>query len=256
MTNKNQPKNSQEDRPSRPNERTTGRSRRAHCIQPWLSTRDKLVLLTICLNALGLLAVILYYTTDSFTVAPRTIKFLSGSASRNGASAEVRMGDEITFEEMFQEIASQYELDWQLLARLAYRESGLDPLAVRKKDKDTGLMQIIPSTWAEWAPKVGVSDPFDPYSNVLVGAAYLAFLREYFGEMGYPEDHWILVAYNWGPHNLHQFLERGGRWAEVPEKQRRYALDILQSASDTPPGWEEIRNEVVTRKHSLPPFAD
>jgi soluble lytic murein transglycosylase-like protein len=167
------------------------------------------------------------------------------------ASKQADARVEITYEEMFREIAPQYGLDWRMLARQAYQESRLDPLAVGR-DHDTGLMQIVPSTWREWAPQVGVTDPFDPYSNVLVAAAYLAFLRGYFSEMGYPEDRWMLVAYNWGPHNLRRLLEQGGGWEQVPPKRQNYALAVLEATSDLPPGWGHICDEPVIKTLDMP----
>lgn len=134
----------------------------------------------------------------------------------------------MTYEQIFQEIAPQYNLDWRLLAQLAYRESRLNRWAIGR-DNDLGLMQILPTTWDEWAPQVGVTDPFDPYSNVLVGAAYLAYLRDYSQQRGYSEPYWMLVGYNWGPNNLGQLFAGNGSWAQVPEKQRRYVLAIMQT---------------------------
>ena len=157
-----------------------------------------------------------------------------------------RMRGEITYEQMFQEIAQEHNLDWRLLAIHAYRESHLDPRALGA-DNDMGLMQIIPSTWNEWAPRVGVSDPFDPYSNVLVGAAYLAFLREHFSDLGYTDPHWMLVAYNWGPYNLHILLENGGGWEEIPVPPRQYALDILQADSTISVNWRDVEFHLATR---------
>ncbi len=157
-----------------------------------------------------------------------------------------RMRGEITYEQMFREIARAHDLDWQMLARHAYRESGMDPMALGE-DNDMGLMQIIPSTWNEFAPQVGVTDPFDPYSNVLVGATYLVYLREHFGELGYTDPHWMLVAYNWGPYNLHTLLANGGSWEEIPALPRQYALDILQISPNTSVNWEVVERELVTR---------
>ena len=227
--------------------RWAGRDPRARCVQYHLSLQNLLALIAACLISLSVL--ILIYVTD-FTVIAYVGRF---SKTTSEASVPAGVGGvEITYEEMFQEIAAQYDLDWHLLVRVAYQESRLDPRAVGK-DEDTGLMQIVPCTWNEWAPKVGVFDPFDPYSNVQVAAAYLAFLRKHFTEMGYPEDRWMLVAYNWGPNNLRRLLEGGGGWDQVPEKRRRYALSILQSASDTSPGWEEIRDETVTSRNLTKP---
>ncbi len=164
---------------------------------------------------------------------------------------ETQLGsNQITYKVMFQDIAAQYELDWRLLARQAYRESRLDPLAIGQS-QDMGIMQIIPSTWDEWAPKVGVTDPFDPYSNVQVGAAYLAFLRDYFRERGYPEQQWMIIAYNWGPNNLRQTLENGGTWGDIPELQRRYALEILD-AVPAKFDWQDVETELTTRMTILP----
>ena len=135
---------------------------------------------------------------------------------------------EMTYEEIFKEIAAAYDLDWRLLAAQAYYESRLNPLAIGQ-DYEAGLMQLRPSTWNTWAAKVGASNPYDPYSNILVAATYLAFLRDYFSELGYSEEEWMLIAYNWGPANLQQLLEGGGGWADVPATTRRYTLNILQA---------------------------
>ena len=144
---------------------------------------------------------------------------------------------ELTYEEMFEEIAGQYNLDWRLLAELAYQESRLDPLALGK-DNDMGLMQIIPSTWNEWAPKVGVTDPFDPYSNTLVGAAYLAYVRDFALVRGHPEPQWMLIGYNWGPDNLAKLFAANGDWAQVPVRPRNYAVQILQAVSTRSNRWQ------------------
>lgn len=216
-----------------------------------------LTLMTICLAVLGLF--IARALIDSFSTSLQTARVTGenleaendlarrpAETSPAGRPEEAGEALALTYEAMFQEIAPQYGLDWQLLAQQAYRESRLDPFAVGQ-DYEMGLMQIMPSTWNEWAPKVGVTDPYDPYSNVLVAAAYLAFLKEYFVEKGYPEDYWMLIAYNWGPNNLRQVFENDGDWAQVPEKQRRYALLILEAMPNTPPGWDKIQDELVAR---------
>lgn len=155
--------------------------------------------------------------------------------SAPGAAGDVAKNRaEMTHEEIFQEIAPQYGLDWHLLAEIAYQESRMDPWALGR-DNDMGLMQIIPSTWNEWAPKVGVTDPYDPYSNVLVAAAYLAYIREYAGARGYTEDYWMLVGYNWGPNNLRQLFN--DTQMRIPDRQDRYARDILRARANGLARW-------------------
>lgn len=133
-----------------------------------------------------------------------------------------------SYDALFQAAARQHHFDWQLLARLAYLESRFDAEAVGAKG-ELGLMQIHPSTWQTWALKVGVTDPFDPQSNILVGTTYLAHIRDRLTREGYGEVKWMLAAYNWGPENLQQLFKSGGGWSEVPLKTRQYALRISQS---------------------------
>ena len=134
----------------------------------------------------------------------------------------------VTYEDIFKEAGQTYNLEWQLLAEQAYWESRFNPYA-RGRQGEMGLMQIAPATWQVWGPKVGVSDPYDPYSNVLVAAAFLDYLRGHFAGLGYPEKYWMFIAYNWGPHNLEQMLANGDDWAAIPTLTRRYSLDIVRA---------------------------
>jgi soluble lytic murein transglycosylase-like protein len=135
----------------------------------------------------------------------------------------------VPYEEIFRSIAAEYNLDWHLLVEQAYRESRFDPLAVGKAN-DLGLMQVLPATWDEWAPKVGVYDPFDPASNVRVAAAYLDWIRAQLVKQGRPEPYWMLVAYNWGIGNVLKLLKAGGGWSQVPPERQAYAVDITLGA--------------------------
>lgn len=145
--------------------------------------------------------------------------------------AELAPGTHLTYQQMFQEIATQYNLDWQLLAEIAYQESRFNPRALGRSS-EMGLMQIHPTTWQAWAPKVGVADPYDPYSNVQVAAAFLAYLRDFCHSRGYPDSYWVLIGYNWGPNNLNKLFQQQGNLDQVPDRPRQYALRILQLEPD------------------------
>ncbi len=147
-------------------------------------------------------------------------------SSWDGLAGLAQTGD-ITYKQMFMDVAQQYNLDWRLLAEQAYWESRLKPDAVGYRH-EMGLMQIMPATWDEWAPKVGVTDPYDAYSNTLVAAAYVVYLQDQLAKMGCTEDYWVLVAYNWGLQNVADLLQNDGSWGEIPEKTRRYTLEVLR----------------------------
>lgn len=93
-----------------------------------------------------------------------------------------------------------------------------------------GLMQIMPATYREWAPKVGLdanSDPYDPTNNKKVGAAYLAFLMNRYGD---PEL--ALAAYNYGLGRIDNLIEKHGAsleaiYAHLPAETQKYVPGVL-----------------------------
>lgn len=148
-----------------------------------------------------------------------------------------------TYEALFREAAARYNLDWRAVAAVAYHESRLVTDAVGGVG-EYGLMQIHPVTWEEWAPLVGVEDPFDPRSNVLVGAAYLAFVEEYSAELGYDDDHWAFLAYNWGPNNLRRHAEGTNSWESVPPRNQNYVYVLYEHMQPEQPWWARLGDSV------------
>lgn len=150
-----------------------------------------------------------------------------------GTASQTAAQTTMTYAQMFQAVAQRYDLNWRMLAAQAYIESSFDPLALGSHG-DLGLMQIRPSTWQEWAPTVTAADPFDSYSNVMVAAVYLDYLRTTLTKQGRPEREWMLVAYNWGPDKVLQHLANGGRWEDLAPERRRYAEEVLRLAETIP----------------------
>ncbi len=155
---------------------------------------------------------------------------------RGTGGAADRTREDMTYTEMFQDVATLYGLDWRQLASHANRESLLNPNAVGSAG-EYGFMQILPTTWDEWAPLVQVTDPWDPYSNILVGAAYYSYIHSYFSDLGFGDPKWALAAYNWGPERTLGVL--GSRvnvdnWQLVPLTQRMYVADILIGLEQIP----------------------
>jgi hypothetical protein len=81
---------------------------------------------------------------------------------------------------------------------------------------------------------VDAADPFDAYANTLVAATYLDHLRTQLAQDGRIEPQWMLVAYNWGPDRLKEFLASGNAWESLPEARRQYAADVLRIAKTIP----------------------
>lgn len=87
-------------------------------------------------------------------------------------------------------------------------ESRFDPFAVSHKGA-LGLMQILPSTGAPIARRLGIpwrgpQTLFDPHANVRIGVAYLRELID-----RYANVRAALAAYNWGPGEIDARLRQG-----------------------------------------------
>jgi membrane-bound lytic murein transglycosylase F len=136
---------------------------------------------------------------------------------------------DVPYLEIFKEIAAEYNLNWRLLVQQAWRESRWDPQAVGGAG-EYGLMQIHPPTWHQWASILGLSEPFDPESNIRLAGAYWVWLKEQLLPRGRPEVYWLLAAYNWGITNVLGVLDRSRAWDEVPPEVQRYAYDIVLGA--------------------------
>lgn len=111
-----------------------------------------------------------------------------------------------------------------------------------------GLMQIMPSTWAELRAAHGFgSDPFDRRENILAGTAYLRLMYDQFGAPGF------LAAYNAGPGRYAEHLRTG---RSLPRETRRYvaALSRELGFSDAAP-LQSVRTVSADRWQAAPLFA-
>jgi membrane-bound lytic murein transglycosylase MltF len=105
--------------------------------------------------------------------------------------------------DVFQEYGRRFDIPWEVLAAMAYQESGLDPDA-RSSAGAVGIMQLMPSTAAE----VGVTNPATVDGSVHAAAAYLDRLRGiYLDEPGLDRREQallMLASYNAGPNRIRQ----------------------------------------------------
>jgi soluble lytic murein transglycosylase-like protein len=121
-------------------------------------------------------------------------------------------------------VAERHGVDPLLVHAVVRAESGYDPKAVSRKGA-VGLMQLMPET----ARRYGVTDPFDPATNLDAGVRYLRHLLRIFGG----NLSLALAAYNAGEEPV---LRAGGipDYRETAEYVRRVRLYYrgLMEASD------------------------
>lgn len=108
-------------------------------------------------------------------------------------------------------------------------ESRFDPYAVSHKGA-LGLMQILPSTGAPIARRLGIpwrgpQTLFDPHANVRIGVAYLRELID-----RYANVRAALAAYNWGPGEIDARLRQGD---VLPASYAERVLDAYSSGRRT-----------------------
>jgi membrane-bound lytic murein transglycosylase F len=119
-----------------------------------------------------------------------------GRIARVMRSRSDRQGRISPFDELFRKHAREVEIDWRLLAAVAYQESRFLPDAVSWNGA-VGLMQVMPIT----AEELGYcGDLMDPETAIAAGARYLRWLIDRFEPSLEFEERvrFSLAAYNAG----------------------------------------------------------
>lgn len=107
----------------------------------------------------------------------------------------------------------EFEIDPFFLASLAFVESNFRP-KIKSNRNAKGLMQLRPVV----LEVLGVTNPWDPYQNVMAGAAYLRHCFERYSK--YENSTYLaLAAYNIGPGNT--------RKLESSEAASRFVKKVL-----------------------------
>ena len=153
-----------------------------------------------------------------------------------GSPEALRLSFPKGFEERVRFFSRKYALDEFLVYSVIREESHFDKEAVSVSDA-RGLMQLLPSTALETAPKAGLSNfetsqLFSPDTNLNLGCHYLSWLLEIF-EGNFAVS---LAGYNGGPTSAKTWYEKNGSLdidefvEEIPfEQSRNYVKKILRS---------------------------
>lgn len=133
--------------------------------------------------------------------------------------------------ELIAQEADEHELPREFFARLIWKESRFDHLAVSPAGAE-GIAQFMPAT----AKSRGLSDSFDIEKAIPASAKYLAELKRGYGNLGL-----AAAAYNAGETRISNWLGSGGF---LPLETEDYVLDVTGEPADN----FTDRNRQVTNK--------
>ncbi|MDD2772280.1 MAG: lytic transglycosylase domain-containing protein [Elusimicrobiales bacterium] len=131
-----------------------------------------------------------------------------GGSSGEGSSGGGGGTSPGQYDEIIKKYAEKFKLNPKLVKALIKQESGFNATVVSKDGHGSvGLTQPLPATAKQMAKKLGMNDVAnlsdqqiqeklkDPDFNILIGCAYLDYLRE----EGAKDDFSMLSGYNGGP---------------------------------------------------------
>jgi len=103
------------------------------------------------------------------------------------------------YQQLIQQVADEYQLDWHLLAAIAYQESHWNPLATSPTGVRGMMMLTLPT-----AREMNVKDRLDPLQSLRGGARYLKNIKRRLPQrIAEPDLTWFaLAAYNIGMGHL------------------------------------------------------
>ncbi len=124
---------------------------------------------------------------------------------------------------LFERLAGEHDLDWRLLAAIAYQESHWNPEAVSPTGV-RGLMMLTRDT----AKHVGIKNRSDPEQSVIGGAKYFKIVKKKIPKrIPEPDRTWLaLASYNVGFGHLED------------------ARILTQRAGGNPDSWQEVKKRL------------
>jgi hypothetical protein len=119
-----------------------------------------------------------------------------GTGTSMGSEAEAQAKESLPFYDHIMQAAETYSVDPALIRAIIVAESSYNAKAVSSRGAQ-GLMQLMPAT----ARSLGLSDSFDPASNIDAGVRYFRTLMDRFDG----DVRLALAAYNAGSRYVRQY---------------------------------------------------
>ena len=141
---------------------------------------------------------------------------------------ELKKSRFLKFKGDFVEAAQTFDIEWELLAAVAFQESQWNPKA-RSATQVKGMMMLTLPT----AASVGVTNRLDPIQSIYGGAQYLSDLKAStnFGTSSGDKIAFVLASYNLGTTNVKNAIDAINKktvevtWLDLEE----YLLDLKTS---------------------------
>jgi soluble lytic murein transglycosylase-like protein len=155
-----------------------------------------------------------------FAMILASLMVWSGAAHAGRISPPTHRGSSESFHPFavfVSEASRRFAVPEHWIRAVMHIESG-EKSRARSRKGATGLMQIMPKTWAELRARHSLgADPYDPHDNILAGAAYIRELSDRYGAPGF------LAAYNAGPGRYERHLATG---RPLPAETQAYVATL------------------------------
>ncbi|MGI8785079.1 MAG: lytic transglycosylase domain-containing protein [Acidobacteriota bacterium] len=139
------------------------------------------------------------------------------------------------YDNLIREISGRYDLPFDLVKSLIFRESWFDPTA-SGKDSERGLMQVTPAVGQEYARSKGVSGYsedllFDPFWNVETGCWYLRLSVDKYADRPDPIVY-ALARYNAGESRVARWEKLVSNGGAPPRRTSPGSAELLEGDAD------------------------
>lgn len=126
----------------------------------------------------------------------------TSSLSRGGSITERPQSEHDVINSYVRDVTSRYNIQPELIMSIIYQESRYNTQV--RNGNCLGLMQVSSYWHRERAIKLGVTNFYDPYSNILVGVDYISELHN-----KYKDIYLVLMVYNMGDNVALQLYRNG-----------------------------------------------